>query len=433
MNANNNRKSQQGIPIKRINNINELYHDLHLPMINDNYHSDKEKSSIKNKTNRSKNYRKNPSFEYKPKQDSETSEGDCSEDDNVEKYRKHSTHKTKFYNESIMPIASMPVSHSNLPPVQRIITFDNLSTILREDYTSKEHINLETLKRNRAIYDEVNLLYEHRRRSLSQQSEERKKQMQEKVNKLNEMKVSYKSVLPRDKRKNYLTTLLKEMKPESRNKLLSDIVLQGISIPVICHRPVSRMGCTLTAYDDVLFLIAGLASERLFDIWMLKEDKDRHVWEKIHFKGEAPLIRLAHTTVVYKNELFIYGGNVSNLLIPKEDINVYNIDTHMLLHPKCENRRDVKWRRNHVAVVVGHQMFINGGIDEHDQYLYDSHLLDLKKHVWYKLKNKDKSPVAFHAATLVITSDRKLNEFSFFKFYNEIVATKSKVIVINIR
>lgn len=98
-----------------------------------------------------------------------------------------------------------------------------------------------------------------------------------------------------------------------------------------------------------------------------------------------------------------------------------NIDKQQFFHEKISNvPNDVKFRRNHIAEIIGNSMFIHGGIDDkEDKLLNDFWLLDLDRMKWISVEFKgyQPPPLAYHSSSLVVTSDKRLNtNFHIYKF-----------------
>lgn len=131
---------------------------------------------------------------------------------------------------------------------------------------------------------------------------------------------------------------------------------------------------------------------------------------------DAPLPRYGHTAVLYRREIYIYGGSTPREYFkPREDILVYNLSNLILIlvhnrfsSERAYNRNDVYWRRNHVAIAIANNMFVHGGIDEHDKMLNDVWLLEMNTFRWNKLEYKGIKPtaLAFHCADLVIHPEK---------------------------
>jgi len=77
----------------------------------------------------------------------------------------------------------------------------------------------------------------------------------------------------------------------------------------------------------------------------------------------------------------------------------------------------VKWRRNHIAELIGNTMFIHGGIDDFGNVISESWLLDLNCLRWHRVDIKGpKMALAHHSSASAFFSDkRNHNSFTFFK------------------
>jgi hypothetical protein len=174
-------------------------------------------------------------------------------------------------------------------------------------------------------------------------------------------------------------------------------------------------------YRAKLMIFAGLSSKRLNDVWELDITNENNLkWEKINCKGELPMIRSEHTSVLYKNELFIFGGILEDekFYRTKEDILIFDMIAHKFIEGQCANKNDVKWRKNHIAESVGHHMFMYGGMDEDGNILHDFWLLELIKLRWIKIDPRGiKFPgMAYHSSALVISQEKKEHAtFSIFR------------------
>jgi len=91
---------------------------------------------------------------------------------------------------------------------------------------------------------------------------------------------------------------------------------------------------------------------------------------------------------------------------------------------KTYQRAELKWRRNHIAEVVGSHMFIYGGIDEDFRYLSDMWVLDLYNFIWMKVTPKTGKIVtptlAFHCSTMAYGIERREHPNFKFSSFSEI-------------
>ena len=130
----------------------------------------------------------------------------------------------------------------------------------------------------------------------------------------------------------------------------------------------------------------------------------------INAKGE-PLPRYGHTAVLYKKEIYIYGGVTDNTFIGREDLVVYDIEKKKFkLEEKTFNKLNFKWRRNHNAEMVGNHMVVYGGIDDDGKVLDDLWALDLNLTLRWNIidtKGRQKA-LAHHCTALIISSEKKI-------------------------
>lgn len=213
----------------------------------------------------------------------------------------------------------------------------------------------------------------------------------------------------------------KSYKILSRDDMLQNQDYHGFNGPFTKFRPSARSQSTLTAdKDGNLILIGGVNTDRLLDFW--KCDSNTFSWKSLKVYGEFPLPRMGHSAVLYKNNIYIFGGNIEqDAKMPKEDLTVFHVDQNRVSIEKCYNKKDVKWRRNHIAGQVGYCMLIHGGIDDNGEFLSDSYILDIESLRWNELLAKEDHfkpfPVAYHSACVVLTSEKRtLNNFSIYKF-----------------
>ena len=170
-----------------------------------------------------------------------------------------------------------------------------------------------------------------------------------------------------------------------RNALIVDVnlyyckyLMQGTS------NPNSRIEATLTPYHNNLFLFGGLQSNDVSDLWMLDIRNKIYTWKKKNLGKEVKFNpRYGHTTVLFNDCLYIYGGkfNLKKLKFPLEDILVYNINTNVMKIGNFKNEKNIvsrKYvyippRRNHIAHVIGWNMIVHGGIDISKENLRDNY------------------------------------------------------------
>ena len=134
---------------------------------------------------------------------------------------------------------------------------------------------------------------------------------------------------------------------------------------------------TATLVDRKLVVFGGGQSSTYYsDIWVL--DTQMRRWTRPSFDVEiAPAPRRAHTTVMYKGKLWIFGGGNGEFAL--NDLWTLDITANLerLKWQQIEaGRVKPKPRGYHTATLVGNMMIVIGGSDGHDCF-YDIWCLNL--------------------------------------------------------
>ena len=151
----------------------------------------------------------------------------------------------------------------------------------------------------------------------------------------------------------------------------------------VLNNPNSRMEATFTPYYNTLFLFGGLQTNNQSDLWELEIMDKTYTWNKRLFKELDLNPRFGHTTVLFNDSLYIYGGkfNLKKLKCPLEDFLIYHIPSNTMKigvfknSKNMSNRKylDIPQRRNHIAQVIGYLMVVHGGIDISIENLRDNY------------------------------------------------------------
>ena len=169
-----------------------------------------------------------------------------------------------------------------------------------------------------------------------------------------------------------------------RNSLILDTNLYYCKyLKQVLNNPNSRMEATFTPYYNTLFLFGGLQTNNQSDLWELEISDKIYTWKKRIFKEVDLNPRFGHTTVLFNDCLYIYGGkfNLKKLKYPLEDILIYHIPTNVMrvgIFKNSKNMTNKKYleipqRRNHIAQVIGFYMVVHGGIDISLESLRDNY------------------------------------------------------------
>ena len=169
-----------------------------------------------------------------------------------------------------------------------------------------------------------------------------------------------------------------------RNSLILDTNLYYCKyLKQVLNNPNSRMESTFTPYYNTLFLFGGLQTNNQSDLWELEIGEKTYTWKKRIIKDMNLNPRFGHTTVLFNDCLYIYGGkfNLRKLKYPLQDFLMYHIPTNTMKigvfknSKNLSNRKylEIPQRRNHISQVIGYYMVVHGGIDISIENLRDNY------------------------------------------------------------
>ncbi|MCQ2818317.1 MAG: hypothetical protein MJ252_13705, partial [archaeon] len=158
-----------------------------------------------------------------------------------------------------------------------------------------------------------------------------------------------------------------------------------------------------------VYMLGGLVSNKTNIVWSF--EPAHYKWSKVQQKNTAPELRLAHTSVICNRKLYIYGGKylISKVL---GGLEYFDLDNHIWSPPLINNGERVPSRRNHIACIVGNEMFIHGGLDSEGRFLNDAYILFINEMKWMLADFKSDSPpisLAFHKCCLVLPEEIRIN------------------------
>jgi hypothetical protein len=127
----------------------------------------------------------------------------------------------------------------------------------------------------------------------------------------------------------------------------------------------------MTTVGQEIYLIGGSAHEAIKEISLAKFEFNKIVWNKVNWTS-PPFIniqgRQAHSTVHYKNSIYIFGGSFSynkerGIRECTNNILEFNVATQTLCPLKTDGAA-VNVRKNHTAVAYKCSMVVFGGMFE---------------------------------------------------------------------
>ena len=134
--------------------------------------------------------------------------------------------------------------------------------------------------------------------------------------------------------------------------------------------------------SNIIIITGGITSNmKYLSLWSLNILKLE--WEKINPNIQIEN-RYGHTALSLNNKLYIFGGKTkySNLSVIN-GLDIYSFNNNTFLNHNIQGESPEK-RRNHIAIFIGSQMLIHGGINENGKILNDTYLLNVNQLKWHK-------------------------------------------------
>ena len=184
------------------------------------------------------------------------------------------------------------------------------------------------------------------------------------------------------------------------------IIVYWQKIEVTGWKPETRQESSLSHISDSLFLIGGVSRSISKDVNVL--NLSEKTWRKIENSGEENEPRFGHSTVIYENNLIVFGGGTNydykhKLRECLNGVHVFYTSIHKWEYLKTQGTY-LPARKYHTACVVGSHMFVYGGMNQRNNFLDDAAVLNLQKKVWKSVEVLGNSPgkIAFHTSAFVM-------------------------------
>ena len=282
--------------------------------------------------------------------------------------------------------------------------------------------SLGIIRHNRHIYNELS------KNILSRQSESFSKQIEE-IEQYNMKfgkkmpKIHITDLLFKDSLNNPLGNLLNKKKEINLPSLIQKGKKEELKLFSYCKYPVKdypegREQFSICFKNRDIIITGGISSNmKNLSIWSL--DILKLEWEKINQNFQIDN-RYGHTALALNNKLYIFGGKTkySNSWV-LNGLEIFSFNNNNYIHNN-EGGVHPENRRNHIAIFIGQQMFIHGGINENGKVLNDSYILNVHHLKWNKClidKNCHCPKLFGHACCLVVPLmylyNPKFNIYSF--------------------
>ena len=144
--------------------------------------------------------------------------------------------------------------------------------------------------------------------------------------------------------------------------------------------PEGREQFSLFLRNNEVIISGGISTNmKNLAIWSLNLEKLE--WEKLK-TPEITSSRYGHSGIVYQNKIIFFGGKTKYLNLSYLcGLEIYSLFDNTFNTP-IVGKLGPEMRRNHVAELLGNQMFIHGGRNENNEILNDCYLLSLNTLKW---------------------------------------------------
>ena len=281
--------------------------------------------------------------------------------------------------------------------------------------------SLGIIRNNHYIYSELN------KNNLTRQSESFNKQIEE----INHINLIYGKKMP----KVHITDILLK---EPSNIPLINIAKKKKSVNILSYLekakkdlkffsyykypvknfPEGREQFSICRQDNDIIITGGISTKmKTLAIWRL--NLTTLEWKKV--KTDNPIEnRYGHTALSMNNKLYIFGGKTKYLNTSyMNNLDIFSLAERKIINCQINGEKPEN-RKSHIAIFVGPQMLIHGGINVDGKILDDSYLFNMHTLTWNKcIINKicEHPKLWGHACCLVIPGQILYNpKFSIYSF-----------------
>ena len=153
----------------------------------------------------------------------------------------------------------------------------------------------------------------------------------------------------------------------------------------VAFRPSSRIDFSISKLNNKIYLYGGVSSKIYNELWVYNIEKNK--WNQIEIsEKDDPTARKGHTSIIIKDILFIYGGEIPKER-PYEDLIAYNITTNKFFYPKIHIKKKINQRIGHICVGTNQTFLIQGGMDSRTHSIENSaFFFNIMGNYWQKLE-----------------------------------------------
>ena len=211
-----------------------------------------------------------------------------------------------------------------------------------------------------------------------------------------------------------------EKKKAEKMKKLNKIERHYLSLNInkmnIAFKPNSRIDFSISKFGNKIYLYGGFSSKIYNELWTYNIDTNK--WNKIKCKDkDEPIPRKGHTSLIIKNNMFIFGGESPKENV-SEDIIAYNLILNKFYYPKIQKKKKINQRKGHIMIGTNQTFLIHGGMDIRTLVIENSAFIyNIAENYWEKLEyiGKPLPYRAYHCAALVNSfSKSTLSSYTFY-------------------
>ena len=245
--------------------------------------------------------------------------------------------------------------------------------------------SLGVIKANRHLYDEISKDFLYRQSDLFN-----KKiiDIQKYKNKFGSVKIQ-KTIVSASKNKGlYDIPVIDLTEKKDKNMGIMHILPQNGIVKLFTYYkypnknfPEGREQFSLFSRGSDIIISGGITiNMKTLTIWNLNLEKLE--WKKININGYS-FNRYGHTGVFYQNKIYFFGGKIKYQKNSMTcGLEVFSFSDNQFTSPS-PGKLVPEPRRNHIAELLGNQMFIFGGITNSNEVLNDCFLLNFNPLKWY--------------------------------------------------
>ncbi|KAI9307903.1 hypothetical protein BJ944DRAFT_237469 [Cunninghamella echinulata] len=174
--------------------------------------------------------------------------------------------------------------------------------------------------------------------------------------------------------------------------------------------PPERSGHTAVAIGGIMYIWGGQHHGRYYNevlAFNTSNYSDNPHWDLIHNgnndQGPIPTGRSGHTSVVFENRLYIFGGSDGKHLYN----DIWCFDFHSRQWHQIPAAGFIPTAREHAAAgLVDDAMYVIGGRDVDGNELNDLCAFRIRSQRWYMFQNMGPSPTPRHSASMTSVKDK---------------------------